>query len=63
MRQFKTDNHYMQRDNKLNQLIANSSKRDSSAMKVLAVVTMLFLPGTFVAVSTILASPPSFEGA
>jgi hypothetical protein len=63
MRQFKTDNHYMQRDNKLNQLIANASKRDSSAMKVLAVVTMVFLPGTFVAVSTIFVSPPNFEGA
>jgi hypothetical protein len=27
------------------------SKRDSSAMKAIAVLTMFFLPGTFVAVS------------
>jgi hypothetical protein len=31
--------------------IAISSKRDSSAMKAIAVLTMIFLPGTFVAVS------------
>jgi hypothetical protein len=63
MWQLKTDNLYVQRDNKLNQLIANASKRDSSAMKALAVVTMVFLPGTFVAVSTIFVFPPTFEDA
>jgi len=31
--------------------IARESKRDSSAMKAIAVLTMFFLPGTFVAVS------------
>jgi Mg2+ and Co2+ transporter CorA len=30
--------------------IAAASKRDSSAMKTIAVLTMLFLPATFVAV-------------
>jgi hypothetical protein len=32
--------------------IAASSKKDSSAMKTIAVLTMLFLPATFVAVSS-----------
>jgi Mg2+ and Co2+ transporter CorA len=31
--------------------IAAASKKDSSAMKTIAVLTMLFLPATFVAVS------------
>ncbi|PMD17120.1 hypothetical protein NA56DRAFT_544014, partial [Hyaloscypha hepaticicola] len=30
--------------------IARESKRDSSAMKAIALLTMFFLPGTFVAV-------------
>jgi hypothetical protein len=34
--------------------IARENKRDSSAMKAIAVLTMVFLPGTFVAV----CSPP-----
>jgi hypothetical protein len=45
------DNYYNKRDAESNQLIAISGKRDSTSMKVLAVVTMIFLPGTFVAVS------------
>jgi hypothetical protein len=47
-----------QKDNQLNQDIANSSrvvviesKRDSSSMKALAVLTMFFLPATTTAVS------------
>lgn len=32
--------------------MARASKRDSSAMKGLAVLTMVFLPGTFLAVRT-----------
>jgi hypothetical protein len=32
--------------------IARETKRDSSAMKAIAVLTMFFLPGTFFAVST-----------
>jgi hypothetical protein len=32
--------------------IAIEAKRDSSAMKTIAVLGMFFLPGTFVAVST-----------
>jgi hypothetical protein len=32
-------------------VIAVESKKDSSAMKTIAVLSMLFLPGTFVAVS------------
>lgn len=31
--------------------VAAASKRDSSAMKTIAVLTMIFLPGTFVSVS------------
>ena len=31
--------------------LAEASKRDSSSMKVIAVLTTLFLPGTFIAVS------------
>jgi hypothetical protein len=31
--------------------LAAASKRDSSAMKIIAFLTTLFLPGTFVAVS------------
>jgi hypothetical protein len=31
--------------------IAEESKKDSSAMKAIAVLTMCFLPGTFLAVS------------
>jgi len=49
-------NLMQQRDNKTNQelatqskVIAEASARDSSAMKVIAVVTMLFLPGTAIA--------------
>ena len=32
--------------------LAEASKRDSSSMKVIAVLTTLFLPGTFIAVSS-----------
>jgi hypothetical protein len=32
--------------------LAEASKRDSSAMKIIAVLTTLFLPGTFIAVSS-----------
>jgi hypothetical protein len=40
-----------QRDNKLNISIAAASKKDSTAMKTIAIVTMVFLPGAYVAVS------------
>ena len=47
-----------QEDNTLNRGIAEdskqlaeASKRDSSAMKIIAFLTTVFLPGTFVAVS------------
>ena len=33
--------------------IAEASKHDASAMKTIAVLTMVFLPGTFVAVSSL----------
>ncbi|PVH70525.1 hypothetical protein DL98DRAFT_436891, partial [Cadophora sp. DSE1049] len=39
-------------DNRLNAKMSASSNRDSTAMKTLAFITTLFLPGTFVAVST-----------
>ena len=49
----------IQRDNQLNLSIATSSakiaeesRRDSASMKTIAVLTLLFLPGTSVAVSS-----------
>jgi hypothetical protein len=36
---------------KTSAIIARESKKDSSAMKAIAVLTMCFLPGTFLAVS------------
>lgn len=64
---------FIQQDNKLNTknadlnlriaqesvAIATSAKRDSSSMKSIAVVTTLFLPGTFIAVSHHNAGSPS----
>ncbi|KAH7357139.1 hypothetical protein BKA65DRAFT_221606 [Rhexocercosporidium sp. MPI-PUGE-AT-0058] len=38
-----------QRDNKLNYTIAEASRRDSTAMKTIAIVTMMFLPGAYIA--------------
>ncbi|KAF8856396.1 hypothetical protein BDZ45DRAFT_594255 [Acephala macrosclerotiorum] len=38
-----------QRDNRLNIEIARASKRDSTAMKTIAILTMMFLPGAFIA--------------
>lgn len=37
--------------------IAAASKQDSSSMKALAVLTMVFLPFTFLAVSSVLSFP------
>jgi hypothetical protein len=52
-----------QKDSKVNielgemtALIARESKKDSSAMKAIAVLTMCFLPGTFLAVSIYLVT-------
>lgn len=39
-----------QTDNHLNATLAAAATRDSSAMKTLAFLTALFLPGTYVAV-------------
>jgi hypothetical protein len=38
-------------DSEVMRAIAVESKKDSSAMKTIAILTMLFLPGTFIAVS------------
>ena len=53
-----------QRDSILNLQVANGSnaladaaRRDSSAMKTIAVLTILFLPGTFVAVRCLFSTP------
>jgi Mg2+ and Co2+ transporter CorA len=43
---------------RINRDIAASAKRDSSAMKTIAIMTMLFLPATFFAA---LFSMPSFD--
>lgn len=40
--------------------IAAAAKRDSSALKAIAILTMLFLPGTFLAVSSIVTDRPIF---
>ena len=40
------------RDNQLNYQAAQAARRDSSDMRVIAWVTLGFLPATFVAVST-----------
>jgi len=37
-----------QRDSKLMASIANDARRDSGSMKTIAILTMVFLPGTFV---------------
>jgi hypothetical protein len=42
-----------QKDALVNIEIATETKRDSSAMKTIAVLTMVFLPGTFIAVCTV----------
>ncbi|KAF8849846.1 hypothetical protein BDZ45DRAFT_697226 [Acephala macrosclerotiorum] len=44
-------------DNSINAKIAVSSARDSSAMKTLALITTVFLPGTYVAASPLSSSP------
>jgi hypothetical protein len=36
-------------------IIADTTKEDSFAMRTLAVMSVLFLPGTFIAVSPLLA--------
>ena len=38
-----------QRDNKLNIETAKAARRDSNAMRIIAAVTLVFLPGTFTA--------------
>jgi hypothetical protein len=40
-----------QKDSKVMMEIAADSRKDSSAMKTISILGMLFLPGTFVAVS------------
>src|SRR5438067_2342725 len=62
-------NFIAQRDSQISEIIgadsreiAAASKLDSTAMKGMAVVTMLFLPGTFFAVSHLfIASEPTSE--
>lgn len=62
-------NYIAQTDNHLNQElaadsreIAAASKRDSSAMKALAVLTMFFLPGTFISVCSPFFPPKADKG-
>jgi hypothetical protein len=45
-------NLIQQRDTHINQRIAVETKRDGSAMKSLALITMIFLPTTAIAVSS-----------
>ena len=40
-----------QQENVVNRSIATAARRDSYAMKSLAIMSIIFLPGTFVAVS------------
>jgi hypothetical protein len=44
-------NYYTRRDAKANIIIANASKKDSTQMRLISFVGMIFLPGTFLAVS------------
>ena len=44
-------------DNELNRQIAEAARRDSKDMRIIAYVTLLFLPGTFVAVRVHLNTP------
>lgn len=55
-----------QRDSRVNisvaedsKKIAAAAKRDSQAMKTVSMLTLIFLPGTFVAVCFV--TPPSFS--
>lgn len=48
-----------QRDGKLNYKIAVASKLDSSAMKTISILGIVFLPGTFIAVSKSAANSKS----
>jgi Mg2+ and Co2+ transporter CorA len=41
--------------------LAYDSKRDSEVMKTITVVTMIFLPGTFCCVCSILTTPLALE--
>lgn len=59
----KVANFMTQNDGRTNIAIAEASrriafetKRDSDAMKTIAALTMVFLPATFVAVSTLIAA-------
>jgi hypothetical protein len=42
-------------------IIAKESKKDSSAMKAIAMLTMCFLPGTFLAVCPLSSFPIRFS--
>jgi hypothetical protein len=44
-------NSLAQQENRLNRKTALAAQRDGSQMKSIALLTMVFLPGTFVAVS------------
>lgn len=50
-------NYYTRRDSRANIIIANATKRDGSQMRMISLLGMTFLPGTFLAVS--LSNPPS----
>ena len=45
-------------DSQVMRTIAIESKKDSSAMKTIAILTMLFLPGTFLAVTSTCTTTP-----
>lgn len=47
------------KDNEYMQNIADATLRDSSSMKTIAILTMVFLPGTFVCVNRKLNPDPS----
>jgi len=44
-------NYYTRRDSRANIIIANATKRDGSQMRMISLLGMTFLPGTFLAVS------------
>ena len=62
----KVYNFMAQKDNQTNialardsRLIAVATQRDSTAMRTIALLTLLFLPGTYVAVLLALSAPSS----
>jgi hypothetical protein len=51
LNKLKVYNFTAQKDNQINQQISAAARKDGAAMKSIAILTMCFLPATFIAVS------------